>query len=116
MIEFDMDESNEKNDDLIVLLSCHCVGHIDFTRGEDEVSTIITVKYNGKSSSHSVSSDTHNPSKRRTASALLYQSESDFDDVYMLLSIQHKGLENINFVRMNDSLYDLLFKKYIKLK
>ena len=104
MIEFDIAESNEKNDDLISLLSCHCIGYVEFKREEDEEKTIITVQYKGDTLI------------RRTASALLYEYEGDNDDIYMLLTVQHKGQENINFVKINKSLHELLFVKYKKLK
>lgn len=116
MIEFDIAESNEKNNDLISLLSCHCIGYVEFKREEDEEKTIITVQYKGDTLIRKVSSDEYNPSKRRTASALLYEYEGDNDNIYMLLTVQHKGQENINFVKMKKSLHELLFVKYKKLK
>ena len=107
-------ESKDIQDDLIELVGCHYIGNIEI-EAENTAMSRVNVQHKGKSSTYLAPCHALNQFRGDDARGFLYEHEFD-DGVYMLMSSHNRGHEHVSYVRMNDSLHALLFKKYIKLK
>lgn len=98
--------------DLMTILNCHSLGFIDFSRGEDEQWTSVRI-VNGDSVHQGSIDSVLCPSSRRGACGVLYMDECS-EGLYCLMTIQHKGTEEIKIQKLKGPLLDSIVMILLK--
>lgn len=100
------------NNGLIVeFLNAQQIGLIQFDRSEDDEFTTIRFIHNDGVVCEYLHnpSESYNPSRRRHASAIVLQEETDPSNVRMIQSVQHKGIEVVRLLPMPKHIFNLVF-------